>query len=155
MNLTKKTWHYNFWKLNYGYSNWSKQEPNNNFCDYFWALVWALCMLPVTWIGLLIKYFTDDDVSSMKDSFTITLLTYVGIFLVTMFIIATFKFKSAFLLPILFVVGGGIALFAITYYFVEVYPETDFANNISESKDIVKESWKSFKGKYFPQIKWN
>lgn len=41
MNLTKGSFHYNFYKF------WWSASPPNNLCNYFWGLVLALVTLPL------------------------------------------------------------------------------------------------------------
>lgn len=47
MELTKTSWHYRLYEAVYD------SEPNSNFCNYFWKLVYAIVTLPFTFLFLL------------------------------------------------------------------------------------------------------
>lgn len=150
MELTKNTWHYRFWKANYGYSGWSNQEPTNNFCDYFWQLSGAIIMLPLTWIGILINKINNER-NRFEELVAITLGSYslfsiIGL-LIAVAIIETFMF--------FIILGTIIGVICLIVAIVWGGSMLSSSNNIKETKQIISEGWKSFKGKYCPTINWD
>jgi len=149
MKLTKNSWHYNWWMLNF--SEYSK-EPNKNFCDYFWALVLSVVLFPITAPSLLIKKIAKSD-TNIKEHVGITLVLY----LVTLLIFAVVKLSTQQPIVMLIIVAAIAAvalMWLLLHYFVDVFPNTKFANNLSEIGDIGKEGWLAFKGKYCPKVEW-
>jgi len=154
MKLTKNnSWHYKFWKLNY--AGWfGNDEPNENFCDYFWALVWATLMLPITWIGLIYKGISGET-GAFGRNIVNTLMAYAVLSLAGVFIGTTVKHGFwAILGPLLIILAVSVVILLIVYYFKEVFPQSSVSRNLSETSDIIGEGWKSFKGKYCPKIDW-
>lgn len=153
MNLTKGTWHYNFWKINFDGSYNYSQEPNNNFCDYFWKLVLAIIFIPFTWIGLIIK-------KRFKTSFSFeslmlaTILGYICIFVGYLLGIIIYHHSLKSLIILGSIVGIGILIFAVLYFSIEYYPNSKLKDNLLESGNIIKEGISSFKNKYCPKISW-
>jgi len=149
MKLTKNSWHYNWWMLNF--SEYSK-EPNKNFCDYFWALVLSVVLFPITAPSLLIKKIAKSD-TNIKEHVGITFVLY----LVTLLIFAVVKLSTQQPIVMLIIVAAIAAvalMWLLLHYFVDVFPNTKFANNLSEIGDIGKEGWLAFKGKYCPKVEW-
>jgi len=151
MKLTLNSWHYKFWMLNY-----SKYEegPNNNFCDYFWSLLFAVVILPFTWIGLITNKIWDNGFT-MWPSVALTLTTYLVLFLIGGFGVIIYRD------PITFSVVGGVigGMFLILYllykFIVWFFFLSSVTGNIKEIGAIAGEGIKSFKGKYCPQIFWD
>ena len=45
VNFSKNSWHYRFYRAAYG------SHPPQSLCPYFWAIVWAIIVLPFTFVG--------------------------------------------------------------------------------------------------------
>lgn len=152
MKLSTSAIHYKFWMLNY--SRGKYYTPDNNFCNYFWSLIWAIIFLPLTWMGLIYKAITKENNSFVLNVLN-TVLGYFIIGTIALLLVGVIINTKAFFIGLVLVAVALALMFGIFYFFYEIYPNTSFRKNIKETYSIVVEGIKSFKESYCPQILWD
>lgn len=155
MEINKNNWHAKFYY-------WTYKNHPNSLCPYFWKLILAFVLLPLTFVGYLIPTFREDEDNVLSVYFAVTVLFWIllGFGWETgnnMF--ETYHiFLSTFLGFLILLFGIAVALtvlFGIGYFFAEWLPEHIYKNRREEPKtNLIKERIKAFKGKYCPKITW-
>lgn len=142
MNLTIDGSLYKFYRWTYGYA------PPNNLCPFFWGLLWATVIFPITWwtypwedvdwdgrlvggmfmwgIAIGIGFLTGSTLSGWYDPILVLgIVSAIGI--------------AAILTGVIIIAGGSYLL--------------DTASR-SEMKTVFVETKKSWQEKYCPKITW-
>lgn len=143
IKLTKDSWHRNFYEF-----WWSKEAPEN-LCNYFWALLLAVCTLFLV-IG---RAFYEIMKENPEDTGVITktvLYAFNTALLGSVAVILGFAIGQAFFHPIqaLAVVGGvaigSLVIIGLGYFFFE-----------SETMKMTTTAIKAKKNKVCPRIDWS
>jgi hypothetical protein len=157
MKLTKNSWHYNAYSLLTG------KTPNNNFCDYFWELLFNLVLfIPNIPFYILTAIFSKYEEghrtykAKLKANNQIPIVgkmfVSAGIwFLLTMLVLGLLTSVTK---TLLFIIGFIVFNIGIVYFFTKSSTKDKIANNLEETKDMVKEAFYSFKDNYCPKIDW-
>ena len=144
----KDSWLWNFYKAAYD------RTPNSNFCDYFWALIWAFVALPVTWGMYIVTKVFDDNNCSHSTKFFVGLM----LDLILLTVILTFHSNPIMALKVTGIVAGLIGLVFLIIYLVLIFGESAVKENLVRNMDEVFETastgFTSWKMKYCPQIEW-
>lgn len=176
MKLTKNSWHYNAYLFLTG------KEPNNNFCDYFWELLFNLIFfipnLPfylftmvyskyekankvISWNEDNYEWVTEPKTYKEKliDNNKIPLSLKISVcfaiyFLFILLAQALIASVTNVLLALLSAIGFVVCLYGIVYFFTESETKDKIANNLSEIKDMTVKAFNSFKNNYCPKIDW-
>ena len=178
MKLTKNSWHYNAYLFLTG------KTPNNNFCDYFWELLFNLIFfipnLPFYLSMLIYSKFEDNPKwayneitaryehiqKTYKEKLLINnnilfigklFLSILGYFLIALIIILILmgiKHPMDVLKALGLVASVIIIAVGAVYFFTESTTKDKIIDNVSEIKDIAVEGFKSFKNNYCPKIDW-
>lgn len=147
MNLTENSWHKKFYDISFYYN---KKYPLENFCDYFWNLVLAFLLLPISWPSYVIQTLakTNDHPYSFWGK------VFGGGFLQCLFYIIIYHIINSnledwgvFFILILVTILSLALLIGIIYFFTD-------SDTGKELKEIVGEGIGSFKNKYCPKITW-
>lgn len=164
MNLKLNSWH--FWLYKHSYSG-----TPQTLCPYFWKLLFAIVLLPITFMGYLIPAVRHD-----RNLFLHGLVTFLIGFLIFLgFILGEKHYEGNILLATLYglgtmllticivcVAGALIAglIFSIreAVIYIQDKREDAYYERLAEGKEpkkyILVEWWKGFKGKYCPRINW-
>ena len=160
MKLTKNSWHYN------AYSFLTGKTPNNNFCDYFWELLFNLVLfipnIPFYILTAILSKYEEGHrtyKAKLKANNQIPIVgkmfVSAGIwFLLTMLILGLLTSITKTLSIILAIIGFIVISIGIVYFFTESTTKDKIANNLEETKDMVEEAFYSFKDNYCPKIDW-
>jgi len=148
MKLSKNSWHKTFHNASF---------PNlmigNNFCNYFWELVIAMVLFPLSWPFCLInaplipKVLLGGFIQGIIGGLVYLACTRtVEDFLITVFWI---------LLGVSIIVSIiAIGMF-LKWFFKESETSKTINRNLGEIGDIIKEGVVSTKERYCPKIDWN
>lgn len=174
MKLTKNSWHYN------AYSFLTGKTPNNNFCDYFWELLFNLVLfipnIPFYIVSAIFSKYENvyiwdynekkeyvrlpksyDEKLKANNQIPLLLKIFVsaGIwFILTMLVLGLLTSVTKTLLTILGIIGFIAIIIGIVYFFTESTTKDKIVNNLEETKDMIKEAFYSFKDNYCPKINW-
>lgn len=178
MKLTKNSWHHTFYMLTYG------KESNHNFCDYFWSLVFAMILLPVSWVSYIIwslassekkykpeyycekreQWIADEEMTFMEKYMRnhaplwFKSFISVAVQLVIFGIISGLIFHTRqFLVTSAYFILGSVVIASVIigiYKFSKSSTVEKIDKNVSEIRKIAKEGVKSIKEKYCPRIDW-
>lgn len=138
MEINKNSWHSKFYYVSY-------RELPQSLCEYFWKLVLALTLLPLTWAGYAIK-------SSREQIYGVKINTGLIFWMLFWFVpyMVSIGNNTSFLQSLILSIGGYIFLTVVTLITILII----YLISKSKKPNIVTERWKAFKGKYCPQITW-
>lgn len=176
MKLTKNSWHYNAYLFLTG------KTPNNNFCDYFWELLFNLIFFipnipfylttivyskvekankTISWNEKDYKWITEPKSFEEKLQANNKIPLYLKVFasIIISFIIGTlgyFAFNNPFQLLTLIagVIIGLLLIFGVVYYFTTSNTPERIKDNIVEFFSMIEEAFIAFKNNYCPKIDW-
>ena len=147
--FTKGSWLWNFYV-----STYEGQEPNANFCDYFWGLVLAFISLPITWISYCITGGFKNRSWGYGERF------WASLFLEAILIGIGCGFYTNWLKALYVTIALLIALliFALIIWGIVAWGESDtkeaLVTNWCEIKTTASTGFHSWKDKYCPKIEW-
>jgi amino acid transporter len=173
MKLTKNSWHYN------AYSFLTGKTPNNNFCDYFWELLFNLVLfipnIPFYVVTAIFSKFEESYTTYWENNnFIKTPKTYkaklkannqipLWVKLFVSIVISLILWGLGYLLiyetfTLLKIIGlitvAVLLIIGIVYYFVKSDTPERIKDNIVEFFFMIKEAFYSFKDNYCPKINW-
>lgn len=157
MKLSKNSIHSKFYNLIFA------KTPPDNLCDYFWSLVLGLLLFIPIIPGIvtegIVEYYERKKGDYIKGNglelwpkIAVSFLVYFAMAFIVL-VISAFITKTLMMSILFGVIGLAIGIVWLFKKYRQI-PKT-IENNISEVCSIVKESVKSFKGKYCPRIDWN
>jgi amino acid transporter len=174
MKLTKNSWHYN------AYSFLTGKTPNNNFCDYFWELLFNLVLfipnIPFyivtaifskfektydwdidtnnNWIKTP-KSYEDKLKSNNKIPLWVKLCCSALISIVLGVVAYWLIFYTMKLITIVALLTVAVLLIiGVVYYFIHSSTPERIKDNIVEFFSMIEEAFYSFKDNYCPKINW-
>ncbi len=140
MELSEKSWLARFYKTSYG----TNVLPQS-LCPYFWGLVFALLVSPLTTPLILGNRLFNKRWNDYSDIYIKTIVGATIWGLVIALIMSPVKVGIGLGVTVLGI-GGIIGLFLLVGYLVD--------SKTPEPILIVKESFKGFIGRYCPRITW-
>lgn len=136
----------------YKYSNGSNELPNN-LCNYFWALVFMIVSLPLTfwtYIPRINSGYNDD--YKFRTGFSIITLIIVSLLLFAFAFTGTLIYRYP---QVMILVLGIPSILGIFYWLaVRNHPGNPVKELVSDTSTILVNKVKSVKEGYCPKIEW-
>jgi hypothetical protein len=139
---------------------WSYREYHlpQNFCDYFWLLIWAAIFFPITWLSYPLSCWTLTE--RVFKGFGVLLFLAATAFYISLWIespFQTFKWSGitvSVCVGVLLFTFGGVAL--LGWWEDRKAEESDDPPKsiLSEVMQMIREKKKSVKDNYCPKIDW-
>jgi len=146
LNLNKNSWHAKLFLASY-----SSKELPKSLCNYFWSLIFAIILLPVTFVVVIYNIITKKRVNKIIQ---ISFMLF-GLILSSAFY-EDYSFPTAYFYGLIttVVVVGISGLFAFTLvYFIE--KSDNHKPKKTKKPNVIIEGIKAVKNKYCPIIQWD
>jgi hypothetical protein len=134
--------------------SYSEKDLPDNFCSYFWHVLWAIILFPVTWLSYPLPNYPPPPIGIR---FIIGIVGYflLGLLAGLVYALLVNPFQT---LKIAGTIVGAIgALSATIFGFIYIKERLDGSDEKSvftEIAEIVREKKKSVKENYCPKINW-
>jgi hypothetical protein len=149
MKLKKEGFLTRFYKWSYGLND---AVLPTNFCEFFWSLVFAIAVSPLTILSLplqlLIPGLKENTDWSMKARICAPLAIIVCVTLLTFLGITVFNNPGTSLMIV-----GVLVLFGLLLALL-VWKSDSLSELQKETNQVIEEKYKSVKENYCPKIEW-